>query len=74
MAPLVAAATWRETIGAGLVLVPVGSVEQHGPHLPLDTDTVVAEAVTRGVAERIHGAWVAPSVAYGASGEHEWSS
>ncbi|TWS21718.1 mycofactocin biosynthesis peptidyl-dipeptidase MftE, partial [Tsukamurella sputi] len=35
-----AALTWPEVPPAGPVLVvPVGSVEQHGPHLPLDTDT-----------------------------------
>jgi mycofactocin system creatininase family protein len=58
-----------------LVLVPVGSVEQHGPHLPLATDTMIANAVTRAAAERLDttGATVlvAPSVSYGASGEHE---
>lgn len=64
------AATWPETEGSTLVLVPVGSIEQHGPHLPLDTDTVIAEAVAREVAARV-GAWVAPPVAYAASGEHQ---
>jgi mycofactocin precursor peptide peptidase len=49
------------------VLVPVGSTEQHGPHLPLATDTAVAVAV----ASRVPGVLVAPAVAYGASGEHE---
>ena len=71
MVGMLAGATWPEAEGAGLVLVPVGSLEQHGPHLPLDTDTVIAEAVTRGVAERMTGAWVAPSLSYGASGEHQ---
>ncbi|GAA5145526.1 mycofactocin biosynthesis peptidyl-dipeptidase MftE [Pseudonocardia eucalypti] len=52
------------------LLVPVGSTEQHGPHLPLDTDTRVAEAVAHGVAARMN-ALVAPAVAFGASGEHE---
>jgi mycofactocin precursor peptide peptidase len=51
--------------------VPIGSLEQHGPHLPLDTDTAIADAVTRGVAARLLGAWVAPPIAYGASGEHQ---
>ncbi|MDF1605344.1 mycofactocin biosynthesis peptidyl-dipeptidase MftE [Nocardioides sp. YIM 152315] len=64
-------ATSPEAAGAGLVLVPLGSIEQHGPHLPLDTDTAIAEAVARGVAEQLPGAWVAPAIAYGSSGEHQ---
>src|SRR5215204_2153898 len=61
--------TSAHTLGAQLVLVPVGSVEQHGPHLPLDTDTRIAAAVA---ARAATGALlVAPPVAYGASGEHE---
>jgi len=66
-----APATSAETSGAELVLVPVGSIEQHGPHLPLHTDTVIAEAIARGSADVLDGAWVAPAVAYGASGEHQ---
>jgi creatinine amidohydrolase len=64
-------ATSAETSGAGLVLVPVGSIEQHGPHLPLDTDTTIAVAVADGVARELPGAWVAPAVSYGSSGEHQ---
>lgn len=60
---------------ASLLLVPVGSVEQHGPHLPLATDAMIANAVTRAAAERLDEAGtsvlVAPSMNYGASGEHE---
>ncbi|WP_409427149.1 mycofactocin biosynthesis peptidyl-dipeptidase MftE [Mycobacterium sp. SMC-11] len=60
-----------------MLLVPVGSTEQHGPHLPLDTDTRVAQALSQELAERSAGAgtghgWaVAPAIAYGASGEHQ---
>jgi mycofactocin system creatininase family protein len=64
-------ATWPELEGCELVLVPVGSIEQHGPHLPLDTDTVIAEAVVARVAERLPSAWVARALTYGASGEHQ---
>ncbi|WP_138758170.1 mycofactocin biosynthesis peptidyl-dipeptidase MftE [Modestobacter altitudinis] len=64
-------ATWPEATGAPLVVVPLGSVEQHGRHLPMATDTVVAQAVAEGVVPRLTGALLAPALAYGASGEHE---
>jgi mycofactocin precursor peptide peptidase len=70
-------ATWPEVHTGSLVLVPVGSIEQHGPHLPLDTDAAVADAVARRTAELVmqgrcdQPVWVAPVVAYGASGEHQ---
>lgn len=63
------------------VLIPVGSTEQHGPHLPLDTDTRIATAVATGVAGRLAELpghddqgqqWlVAPAIGYGDSGEHQ---
>jgi mycofactocin precursor peptide peptidase len=58
------------------LIIPVGSTEQHGPHLPLDTDTRIASAVAHAVADQLadrDGArWmVAPPIGYGASGEHE---
>ena len=52
------------------MIVPVGSLEQHGPHLPLDTDTRIAVAVSHAVASGRNGVAVAPPVAFGASGEH----
>ena len=64
--------TWTSVQGSPLVLVPVGSTEQHGPHLPLDTDTTIATAVAWAVAERLAGdVLVAPALAYGSSGEHQ---
>ncbi len=51
------------------ILLPVGSVEPHGPHLPLGTDTLLSEEAAKraAVALRAEGvaAWVAPSVPYG---------
>lgn len=61
--------------GQPLLIVPVGSTEQHGPHLPLGTDTMVAGAVAKAAAEMLGvrgtAVLVAPTVSYGASGEHE---
>lgn len=62
--------TWPEVQGRPVLLIPVGSTEQHGPHLPFRTDAIVAEAVAASLATRIDGAVVAPVLAYGASGEH----
>lgn len=61
--------------GTAALLVPLGSTEQHGPHLPLDTDTRIATAVSDGARARLGASgdeWlVAPPIAYGASGEHQ---
>ncbi|GAA1805038.1 mycofactocin biosynthesis peptidyl-dipeptidase MftE [Nesterenkonia flava] len=57
-----------------MLLLPLGSAEQHGPHLPVDTDTVIAEAVAMGLGARLEESGaevlVAPPLTYGASGEH----
>lgn len=64
---------WPEIAGSSprVLLVPVGSCEQHGPHLPFDTDTRIAVAVASGVAQRRDDVLLAPPLAYGASGEHQ---
>ena len=66
-----AGAVWPEILDGPLLVVPLGSVEQHGHHLPLGTDTSVACAVAGAAAGSLGGALLAPAVAYGASGEHE---
>jgi creatinine amidohydrolase len=67
---------FQRRVAAGApVFLPLGSTEQHGPHLPLDTDSTVASLVCEALAARLAAdgvdAVVAPAIAYGASGEHE---
>ena len=62
-------ATWTE-VDDPIVVVPVGSCEQHGPHLPLHTDTVIATALARDLARRRDDCAVAPALTVSASGEH----
>lgn len=60
-------------VGRPIVLVPLGSFEQHGPHLPPDTDTVIAVAVCHGAASRMrdeHSLMITPPIGISASGEH----
>jgi creatinine amidohydrolase/Fe(II)-dependent formamide hydrolase-like protein len=56
-----------------VALLPVGAVEQHGPHLPLDTDAYDAHELARRVAEACSDPkpLVLPLVAYGVSYHHE---
>ncbi len=59
--------TWqefRDRARVSVILVPLGAVEQHGPHLPLDTDTVIPRQLALAVAERLP-AIVAAGFAYG---------
>lgn len=69
-----AAATSAEIAGSDrsrLLVVPLGATEQHGPHLPLGTDTLVAVELARRLVARRVDAVLAPAVPYGSSGEHE---
>jgi creatinine amidohydrolase len=59
-----------------VLCLPIGSFEQHGPHLPLHTDTVIAEQFTGRLVERYgepHDLWALPAMPYGLSLEHAWS-
>ena len=65
--------TWPEVeAGAAgwLLVVPVGATEQHGPHLPLSTDTDIAVALSLLLDRGRDDVVVGPAVAYGSSGEH----
>ncbi len=68
-----AEATWTDVdaLETDLALVPVGSTEQHGPHAPLGTDTLNAEAVAAAGADAYPGeVAVAPAVSVGVAEEH----
>lgn len=67
--------TWpevEELIAKGVttLLLMLGATEQHGPHLPLATDTLIAEALAQAVAARLGHTLIAPIVPLGASDEH----
>ncbi|MFL6473390.1 MAG: creatininase family protein [Nitrososphaera sp.] len=51
-------------------IIPVGSLEQHGAHLPVSTDSLIAEYIARVLAEKI-GGLVLPVISYGVSFEHK---
>lgn len=61
--------SWNALV-ANALLVPLGSTEQHGPHLPLDTDTRIAVALAERAASGLEGVVVAPALPFGSSGEH----
>ena len=55
---------YRDEVGRRIVILPVGSLEQHGPHLPLNVDVVIPTSLAKMVAEEL-GAMVLPTIAYG---------
>jgi creatinine amidohydrolase/Fe(II)-dependent formamide hydrolase-like protein len=61
---------------SSILCLPLGSMEQHGPHLPLDTDAVLAEALTRAIVARwgeSFDLWQLPVLPIGLSREHVWA-
>src|SRR3954466_2419583 len=66
-----AGAVWPDLTHRPLLVVPLGSVEQHGHHLPPAPHPVAACAVAEAAVSELDGALLAPALAYGASGEHE---
>lgn len=55
---------YRDRVADAVVILPVGSTEQHGPHLPLGSDALTVGEIARRVAERLGGI-VAPTIPYG---------
>ena len=64
--------TWKEARaaleGGAVMILPIGSTEAHGPHLPLATDVIISETMAVRAAEKLAGqniaAYVLPPVAY----------
>ncbi len=61
---------WPDLGSEITLLVPIGSCEQHGPHLPLDTDSRIAQEISRRSATHITNCLIAPTMSITASGEH----
>jgi creatinine amidohydrolase len=75
MTAALAEMTWREVAdavadGATTVILPLGATEQHGPHLPLGTDTFRAQALAERLGAELPDALVAPTLPLGCSDEH----
>jgi creatinine amidohydrolase len=61
---------------SSVLCLPLGAVEQHGPHLPLNTDLIIAENVARLMTERLgdeFDLWRLPAIPVGLSREHAWA-
>jgi creatinine amidohydrolase len=61
---------------SSILCLPIGSIEQHGPHLPLNTDVVLAEAFTSRIISRWgkeFDLWQLPTVSISLAREHEWA-
>ena len=59
-----------------ILCLPIGSIEQHGPHLPLNTDVVLAEGLTRLIVSRWGEAldlWQLPTMSISLAREHQWA-
>jgi creatinine amidohydrolase len=72
--PTLATTSWTaaQALNGRVLVIPIGATEQHGPHLPLTTDSDIAVALADGLLATLPDAIVvAPVIAFGASGEHQ---
>ena len=52
-----------------IAIIPIGSIEQHGPHLPISTDSDIVTEISFRLSEKINGLLL-PTISYGISNEH----
>lgn len=67
--------SWKEIkdaleSGCNSVIIPIGSIEQHGPHLPIFTDTLLGYELGKRIAEKLGNILVAPAIRPGRSDHH----
>jgi creatinine amidohydrolase len=66
----------RRLKASSILCLPIGAIEQHGAHLPLNTDVVVAEELTRALIARWgdqFDLWQLPTLSISLSREHDWA-
>lgn len=59
-----------------VIIQPIGAIEQHGPHLPLATDWIIAAHTAAATVEALNedlDVWLLPPIAYSKSEEHHWA-
>lgn len=72
--PAAAAALQADSV----IVLPTGAIEHHGPHLPLNTDYLLAEVIGNAAVEQAArdgvDVWILPTLAYTKSDEHHWAA
>jgi creatinine amidohydrolase len=67
----------QQLTSRSILVQPLGAIEQHGPHLPLSTDSVIASAVAEAAVGAVGDeldVWLLPTLEYTKSNEHAWSA
>jgi len=66
----------QKITAASIIVQPLGAIEQHGPHLPFNTDLLIAHHVAQAAVDRVGeelDVWLLPALAYTKSNEHAWA-